>query len=161
MPNARSGCPQRREELSHMRTKADKGNEIGIFADIHYNGQSLYVSVSVCLSLSVSIFLCLSLSLFLYVCLCISICLSLSLFLCVCVSLSVFLCLSLCLNSLFVCVSVCLSLCLSVSFCFFIISSTVNGFLFSSVSSRESCPSQNQRNRLSFFNAVCWTSILK
>ena len=151
MPNARSGCPQRREELSHMRTKADKGNEIGIFADIHYNGQSLYVSVSVCLSLSVSIFLCLSLSLFLSVCLCISICLSL--FLCVSVSLSLCVCLSLCLSvSQF-------SVCLSVSF--FIISSTVNGFLFSSVSSRESCLSQNQRNRLSFFNAVCWTSILK
>src|SRR6218665_3937781 len=114
---------------------------------------------SMCLFLSVSP----SLSLFFSVCLflCFSLSVSVSLSLCVCLSLSVSLCLSLCLNSLFVCVSVCLSLCLSVSFCFFIISSTVNGFLFSSVSSRESCPSQNQRNRLSFFNAVCWTSILK
>ena len=83
---------------------------------------SVCLWLSLCVSLCLSLCVCLSLSLSVCLCLCLSLCVSPSLSVCLSPSLSVSLCLllSLCLSlSLFVCLSLsaslCLSLCLSLS----------------------------------------------
>src|SRR6218665_1062976 len=119
-----------------MRTKADKGNEMGIFC--RHSLWTIPLCVCLCLSRPLCLYFSLSVSFSVSVCLSLYFYLSVSLSLCLCLSFSV--CVSL---SLFICVSI---LCLSVCLFFYNLFNCKWFFVFLCLQSRELSVSKSEKS---------------